>query len=235
MELPVIKTEEVTKTIELGNNIFVLRPWKTKDEKNFMIKQALLSKKKQESEKDLEKLLVEELVKPCIVDGDISKIDYNGLRRIIVELRCISIGDDIRDVNYKCTKCEKANSLDISLSEDGVINYKAENSEIQEINDSLSIRFKTVPFSKMESTIEEYDYIYLGIDEIIYEDTSYKDFSKENFEQFFDSFDLTTSKKITEKLIESSSELEIKKTVNCLHCDEENEIDLGSMSNFYLP
>ena len=54
MELPVIQNTEVTKTIELGDKLFVIRPWKTKDEKNFMIKQTLLSKKKQENEKELE-------------------------------------------------------------------------------------------------------------------------------------------------------------------------------------
>ena len=235
MELPVIQNTEVTKTIELGDKLFVIRPWKTKDEKNFMIKQTLLSKKKQENEKELEKLLIEELIKPCIIEGNIEELDYSGMRKIIVELRCISIGDDINDVSIECISCGKNNSFNISLNEEGVISYKQFNTKIYKLNEKISVRFKTIPYTKIKDDTEEYDYLYLGIDEIIYEGTSYKDFTKESFENFLDNMDIKTSKKLAESLIEASSSLEIKKSVKCLHCQEENEVDLGNMVNFYLP
>ena len=42
--LPKIQENIITKTILFGDNIVVIRPWKTKDERNFLVKKATLSK-----------------------------------------------------------------------------------------------------------------------------------------------------------------------------------------------
>ena len=235
MELPVIKTEEVTKTVVLGDKMFVIRPWKTKDEKNFLIKQTTMKKKDQDDPKALEKLLVEELVKPCIIDGDIDSISYDELKKLIIDIRCLSIGDDINDVTFECPKCEKNNIIDIMLEDEGVVTFKPTDIELKKISEVLSVRFKSVPFKKMSKDMSEYDYIYNSIDEIVYEEVSYKDFTRENFEQFFDSFDINTSKEIVEAMKDSVNSTVVKKEVLCQHCGEKKTIDLGNMTNFYTP
>jgi hypothetical protein len=90
-----LQKSEVTKTIVFGENVIVLKPWKTRDERNFLIKKASLPKNIQENVDKVHDLLVDDLIKPCIVSGDINSLSFNQLKLIMIELRMLSIGEEV--------------------------------------------------------------------------------------------------------------------------------------------
>lgn len=232
--LPKIQENNVTKTLIFGDNIVVIRPWKTKDERNFLIKKATLPKGAQDSDDKIQSLVINELVKPCIISGNVDILSVNQFKMIMFELRTISIGEMVEGITFKCKHCGTTNTIDIEI-DDNLVKYENGNSELCEINKDLSLRFKQIPFKIVNSKTEEIDFIYNSIEEVVYLGESYKTFTKREFEDFLDSLDLKTTKKMFEKLQECMDKLTIVKTVTCINCKENMDIDFGETPNFYIP
>lgn len=232
-QLPKLKSADVTRTIQLANKIFVVRPWKTKDERNFLIKQA--TTKTDGSDIAIEKLMINELIKPCVIEGDFDTLSYNELKKIMVDIRCISMGDDLKGVTIKCGHCGHTNIFDANIEDENLVNYTPTDTSLHTINDELKVRFKSVPHTKLSSNSTEIDYVYENIDELVIEDKSYKNFSKKDFELFFDDLDLNTTKIFLEKLKNSTDSTTIIKTIKCMHCSEDIIVNFEDMPNFLKP
>jgi len=207
--LPKIQQTEVTKTIMFGDRMYVIRPWKTKDERNFLIKKASLPKNIQENEDKVKDLLINDLIKPCIIDGNTDVLSMNEIKKLMLDIRCLSVGELVEGITFKCTSCGVANQIDISIDED-TMKFIPGDESLQKINDKLSIRFKSLPYKLISSKTNELDFVYHSVQEIVYEGKSFKDFSKSDFETFFDELDLKTTKDIQPSTVKFSSLLQTK-------------------------
>lgn len=229
-----LQKSEVTKTIVFGENVIVLKPWKTRDERNFLIKKASLPKNIQENVDKVHDLLVDDLIKPCIVSGDINSLSFNQLKLIMIELRMLSIGEEVEGINFKCQECGKSEEITITF-DDSLVKFEEGDFSIQEINESLKIKFKPIPHTLMRNKIDEMTILYSVVEEIIFNDVVYKDFTKKDFIDFFDALDLKTTKNIIKKLGSTADNLTIKQERICNHCGANNVLDFGELPNFYIP
>jgi hypothetical protein len=232
--LPKINTNEVTKTLKFGDRLYTVRPWKTKDERNFLIKQSLLPEKEL-TDNALQTLMIDELIKPCVIDGNFNDLSFAELKKIMITIRTMSMGDDIQGVKFKCSECGFGNIIDVYLDEEGVVDFKDADSSLQEISDELKIRFKPLSFRMISKKTDEIDLIYNSVQEIVYNGQSYSGFTKADFEEFFDNLDIKTTKTLMEKLEKSMDSLEISKDCNCAKCGAKNTIDFGDSPNFFMP
>lgn len=234
--LPKISNTEVTKTVKFGDRIYVVRPWKTRDERNFMIKQTTLPADVQNDEIKMQEILIEELIIPCIVDGDIDKLSFNEVKKLILDIRCMSIGGEIENFNFKCASCGTQNMGVVNIEEEGVVTFKEANTELQSVTDKLQVRFKPIPYRSIFRNIkDEMSIVYSSIDEIVYEGQSYKDFTKDDFIEFFDSLDIMTSKKLMGSLESSLDSLNIVGKLGCFKCGGITSVNFDDLPNFIMP
>jgi hypothetical protein len=157
------------------------------------------------------------------------------LKKIMIEIRVMSMGDDIQGVQFKCTSCQSTNIIDVYLDEEGVVEFKEADVSLQEITSDLKLRFKPISYKMITRNADEIDLIYNSIQEIVYKGQAYTGFDKKDFEEFFDSLDLKTTKIVMQKLEKSMDSLSITKKCNCSKCGEKNVIDFGDSPNFFMP
>jgi len=239
--LPVGNSNTVTKDIKIGSKEFIIRPWLTREEKNFLIEKSLLEKKnKKPNVNDIYKLLIKTLVQPCVIDGEYKNLSFDELRYLIVQIKKISSGEVVENIIVKCPSCNTP--LDVNVNLDGV-EYKSFDSTVKKINNDLKIKFKQIPFNIIKEEEDELFYIYESIDEIILKDKIYKGFSKENWDQFMDEMSINDTKKIGKVLSECFSDFKIPAEVSCIKEDCEHshtknnpiKLDLSDKENFYMP
>lgn len=229
-----LQKSEASKTLMFNDKIVIIRPWKTRDERNFLIKKAALPKNLQENMDKVHELLINDLIKPCVIEGNIDQLSFNQLKLLMIELRMLSIGEEVDGITFKCQECGKHEEITVTFDEE-FVKYTEGNYKEREISDSLKIRFKPMPHTIMKSKIDEIEILYAVVDEIIYNNVSYKDFTKQEFIEFFDALDLKTTKKIIKELGKSTDDLQIKTTHKCRNCGFETELDFGDVPNFYIP
>jgi len=232
--LPKIQETSVTKSLFFGDRVIVLRPWKTKDERNFLIKKAQLSKQDQEDEEKIRELIINDLIQPCVVSGDLTYLSFNELKKVMLELRCISIGEEVDGVTFRCSHCNGHNEISVIIDDD-LVRFTPCNTELQTIDDNIKIRFKSIPFRLIRKNSNDIDLLYSAISEIYYNDTQYKNFTKQDFQDFFDSLGLKVTKSIIKKLEETTDKLDMRRIIRCNKCSKENMIDYGEIPNFFIP
>lgn len=234
--LPKLEQSEIKKSLKIGSNIITIRPWKTKDERLFLIKKASLSKAQQEDSDKIKEVLINDLIKPCVLDvlnSSFDDLSMNALKALMLEIRKISVGDVVEGVNYKC-ECGFRNTCDIELTDD-LYQYVDGDYSVKKINNDLSLKFKPIGAKYVKTSSEDIDYLYKSIDSIIYQEIEYKDFTKKEFEEFFDSLDINTAKKIIEFLSSSVDSFTMVGHLKCASCGKETEVDFGEMPNFFIP
>jgi len=236
MELPIL-TNEVTKSLEINGEMFVIRPWTTKEEKNYFLKKAMLSKKKDTKMKEIDELMIDSLIRPCVIQGNLDLLSFTELKFLMIEIRIISIGEEVEGVVFKCSSCGKTNENVLNLDAEGVITFNNSSKEVVEINEDIKIKFKSVPFkllTEIEDGREEL-FLYYSISEIHIKGKIYTDFTKDNFQEFFDSLDINTTKKIVKELEKNVEHLKIVQEYSCMFCGEQTKIEFDEMPNFFLP
>jgi len=239
--LPIQKTETITKELKIGDKNFIVRPWLTKEEKNFLIEKSIIEKKNKEpGVNEIYNLLIKTLVKPCVINGDIDNLSFDEVRYLIVFIKKISSGEVIEDIVVKCPSCNTPINLNVNLDN---IEFKEFDRSIKKINDNLSIKFKPIPFKMIKENEDDLFYLYNSIDEIIIDDIVYKNFTRKNWDEYLDSLSISDSKKIGEVLSECFTDFKIKAQTYCIKKDCKHSfesknpiiLDLSDKENFYLP
>lgn len=226
-------SKDLNHSFEIGKEIFTIRPWKTKDERNFMLKYSMVENQPNANK---EKLMYEELIKPCILSGDTSSLTVDGLKRLVVELRIISNGSTLENITFKCTNedCGKTNEFSMELEDS--FEYTDFDSSFKKINDKLNIKFKPINFEKVmkiaESNNKDFEFITSSIDVIEYEDIIYESFTDKEVDEFVDNLDINSFKEIIKALAECKDNIEIKTTQKCIFCKEDNSIVIDD-NNFF--
>lgn len=226
-------SNDITETLTINNETLIIRPWKTKDERNYMIKQSLNEDKKKQVSKEI--LIVDELIKPCIISGDIEKLSGEGLKRLILEMKIISNGNEVEGVSFKCNSCEKPNEVTINLSDS--VTYSKGCTDFVELTKDLNVSFKTIPFREFfklgDKNEPEFEYILNSVDKIEYKDEIFDEFTKDELKNFIDDLDLKTYKALVEAMITNREVTEIKSEQNCMHCNSVNKLDFTEDKSFF--
>lgn len=231
--LPKIKNE-LTHTFKIGDEIFTIRPWKTKDERQILLKTSLNEGSEIKEREDL--LFIDGLILPCVLSGDPEKLSTEGIKRLFIEVKMISTGDDSIDIGYDCIGCGKKNELKVQLNES--LKYKPFDTSFKKINEITSIKFKPIPFREVanitdsDSTDKEYEFLLNSIDKIEYEDTIYDEFTLEELQDFIDELPSDTFVTMVNSLIECKDSVVIETDSECVFCKEENHIVLDGENDF---
>ena len=231
--LPKVQNE-LKHTFKIGDDLFVVRPWKTKDERNLLLQTSMNESSEVKSREDL--MFIDSLILPCVISGDVESLSSEGIRRLFIEIKMISTGDDTVHYSCKCPSCEKQNEFDISISE--CLEYKSFGRSFIKINDDLSIKFKPIKFREiinlMEDNLIDQDYAFLlnSIDSVEYMDEIYDEFTIQELSEFIDELPHDTFSKMVSELIDTKDSISIKSKVKCRHCSEDFDINIDGENDF---
>jgi hypothetical protein len=229
-------SEKLTHSIKIGEGLFVIRPWKTKDERAYMLKSSTYESSlgNNITSAEQEMVLFNELIKPCIISGDYKKLSGEGLKRLIYEIRIISMGDEIQDFKFTCSACSKPNMTTLIIGDK--IKYKQFDKNWHKINEKLSVKFKPIHFEDVFKILEtknnEVTFVIKSIEAIEYEGKVYDDFSEEELTVFCDDLDLKSFKIISENLIKAKDETTVDINCRCMFCNEETKVEMDGDNDF---
>lgn len=212
-----------------------VRGWKVKDEKELLF--ALESEENAENNKT--KYIIS-FLKGCVDDPTkFDTVSENDLKKICIEVRKLAKGDTI-EYDYKCSKCGLPLHDEVNITKHQAIKNFDE-SPIK-VNDELVITMRDLPFKKSEELFEKYKtrskflfyYIVNSIDGITYKGETFTEFSEAEMVEFLDQLDPKDMDEIYKKFDEKVSEVELKRTVKCLKCKTDTEVNFGDLLSFLV-
>lgn len=238
MKLPIINenVNYIKTKLPSGKNIGV-NGWYVKEEKDLLFAIEV------DTNEDSKISHIINLLKQCVDDKvKFNTLSENDLRKIAIEARKLSKGDTI-EYNHECTnpKCEHKFFDEVNLTKDQFI--KPFDVSPAVINDKLILTFKDLDWIKVEElTIDEtntaskfsFKYLINSIDSITYDSVTYTDFTPEDCETFIDQLNPTELNKLYNAFEGKLSECTLKRTVTCLKCKKEIDVNFGDLLSFLV-
>lgn len=231
MALPVLQTTKYTTIIPSTNETIQFRAFLVKEEKIL-----LMAQESGENSQILSAL--EDVITACTFNKvDVKKLTSYDLEHIFIQLRMKSVGEII-SLRIPCKKCSKLNEIDVDLNDVEISNIDAEpNAKIQ-LTDSVGIVVRTIPVSEMgnisDKTEDFISTIALCIDSVFDNDKVWTraELSSKELEDFISSFSREQLGKI-ENFITHQPKLTYSTTVKCHSCNEDIEISLEGLQDFF--
>jgi hypothetical protein len=234
MALPKIDVPRYPVTIPSSGEEFIMRPYLVKEEKVL-----LLALESQDSKQIT--LAIRNLINSCIEgDFDIEKLASFDIEKLFLELRSISVGDEI-NLTSKCSECETENAVSFKTSDIRLTDYDPNNHLIK-LTDTVGVtmRYPTAELLN-EIGLEDLDTIsglmglVVGCINTIFEEDNVYDVKKETNEEvqgFIDSLTSDQFQKIS-GFFRNIPRLEYNLAYECSNCNHKNETVLRGLSSFF--
>ena len=235
MSLPNLSEEaSFTKTdLPCGKKIGV-KPWKVKEERELLF--AIDGQKDTAAGRHEILKMMRKCVDNVSMFDSLSDTSYVYL---IIQLRKLSKGSKI-EYSYTCTnpKCKFQLSDDVDLNKDIVI--KKFTCGVCKIHDNLIFSTKEIPFTELEhlkatyeKTVEyNYHYVLKSIDSFSFKGEAYTEFTEQELIDALDTMDSNSFETLTNFVLESISNISIKKELKCKRCSTEMEVPFGDLYYF---
>ncbi len=213
---PISKVKTEFFEIDLGHKTVSVRKWKAKDRKNF--------KKTIKETENIDKSIINSLVLNCLKDKSVA-LTNSEIQYLLIELRKISISNKLV-FNYKCDKCDKDNSKDLTIDYVNNFNYKPWKP------------FKEVEFGNIKNVNffnenkEDDD----DINEIAFHTMSINgDISKTFNEviEFYEEMDVQKFDEIYEHFLNYTFTLNNEAIITCNFCKNKQTFEFDEIPNFF--
>jgi predicted nucleic-acid-binding Zn-ribbon protein len=236
MGLPTINAENhyISTKVPSGKSIGVCG-WKVKEEKELLF--AL------EMEENVEETKISHIInllKQCVDDkAKFNSLSENDLVKVAIETRKLAKGDTV-EYNYECPKCGTKFFDEVNLTTEQVV--KQFDVSPLTVNDKLTVTFKDLDWVKVEalykasSSSSKFTFKHLinSIDSITYDGTTHTEFSADEAEGFIDQLGPNDMKVIYEGFEARLSTCMLSRTVKCLKCKDQVEINFGDFLSFLV-
>jgi len=181
------------------------------------------------------------LIDTCCEDIDAKKLAGVDLEYLFIQMRIKSVGET-SDVVVPCEECKQDNEIKIDLESILVNRPEPEISNIIEITDNISLDMhqptyeiiQTMDANKTEDPKQIFEMVAKCIVKIIDGDEVHTrdDFSSKELNSFLDTMSLDMFEKI-QLYFGNAPSLEINHNYNCVHCKEDNFLELKGVANFF--
>ena len=234
MALPKIDVPRYPVTIPSSGEEYIMRPYLVKEEKVL-----LLALESQDSKQIT--LAIRNLITSCIEgDLDIETLASFDIEKLFLELRAISVGDEIA-LSSKCSECEHENKVSLKTSDVGLTNYNPDDKVIR-LTDTVGVTM-VYPTAELLANIGVEDLesvsglmsLIIGCVNTIFDEDNIYDVEKESNEEVQDFIEGLTSAQF-QKLsgfFRSMPRLEYNLTYKCESCGHENETVLRGLASFF--
>jgi len=212
-----------------GKDVY-FRPWKSKDEKNFL---TLMEAKEEITDDDFKNILI----LPCLKDKDIY-LSEADLQYLLIEIRKQSISDEF-EMKFICKneKCKSVNEIDVNF--DDIVDYKPDNVKIFK-DENLIIHFGNIKNIQIfEEKIKDVNHIeknfiemIMRIEKIIINDKEYNTFTYDEVYNYINELEVKQYDKLIKYYNDNKSNMNIEGTFNCAFCGHENSFYFDEIPNF---
>ena len=241
MSLPQVTTPIYDITIPSTGKTVRIRPFLVREEKLLLM--ATQSK-------DTKEIIstVTQVVSNCFVDQDVNvnQLAFFDIDYLFIALRAKSIGETV-ELQFTCNaitpedgnKCGHIFPVEVDISKARV--EKDENIEEKIwVTETIGVKFKYPKYGIMRSLadIEEpferkMQMIYACIDFIFDKDKVYSDYTKEDFEKFFDSLTVAQVEKL-EKWVDNLPTFVVDLEKKCDKCGYNHKIKYKDFTSFFF-
>lgn len=240
MELPKIDLPIYELKLPSDGRTVRVRPFLVKEEKLLLI--AVESK-------DQNTIIqtTKQIINNCLIDNDVNveKLPFFDVDYLFIALRAKSIGETV-SVNFICNmysegnKCGTMFPVDIDISKCEVVK-KEDATNIIKLTDKLSLKMRYPGYEVMKRFNESEDnftkkikIMAASIDQIIEGDRvlSHKDFSREQLEEYIESFTEEQYKKL-EEYVDNFPSFVILAQGSCPKCKFEHKLRYSDFSSFF--
>lgn len=219
------KFDEKFYEYEINNKVIKYKPWKTKDEKEFLIFQ-------QSTEDESFDKLYDIMVAPCIETTE--ELTYGEKQMLLIEIRKKSYGEAV-EFSFTCGKCKTYNDVQMNISD--VVTYKR--GEFEPLTfEGIVITLKSPTTSKisddnLSNVDKDFNTFVNHVDTVTKDGEVYKDFTfaeiSEFFEQMpskmFDYFFREYTKKVEGITYYAEGE--------CINCKTKQNLNISKIPNFF--
>jgi len=240
MSLPQVTTPIYDITIPSTGKATRIRPFLVKEEKLLLM--ATQSR-------DTKEIIgtVKQVINNCFVDGDINTNDlaFFDMDYLFIALRAKSIGETV-ELQFTCNsvtsegqKCGHVFPVEVDISNAHI----EKNENIQEkiwVTESIGVKFKYPKYGVMRALADIEDnferkmqMIYACIDFIFDKDKVYSDYTKEDFEKFFDSLTVAQVEKL-EQWVDNLPTFAVNLEKTCDRCGFNHKIKYKDFTSFFL-
>lgn len=242
MSLPQVTTPLYDIVIPSTGKSVRIRPFLVKEEKLLLM--ATQSK-------DTNEIIstVKQVISNCLVDGDVNVNDlaFFDMDYLFIALRAKSIGETV-ELQFTCNsvtpegqKCGHIFPVDVDISKAHIV--KDETLEEKTwITDTVGVKFKYPKYGVMRALADIEDpfeqkskMIHACIDFIFDKDKVYsvKDYTKEDFEKFFDNLTVAQLEKL-EKWVDGLPTFAVDLEKTCDRCGFNHKIRYNDFTSFFL-
>lgn len=240
MALPVINQDYKYVKVPLpsGKSIGV-RGWKVKDEKELLFSLETVSDS-DNVEFDKIKGIVS-FLKECVDDKNkFDKLSENDIKRICIEIRKMSKGDEI-EYGYECPHCKAKITDMVNLTK--TLKVKSFDTTPFAVNDKLVLTFKDLEWLKTQDLYTRFSdsatkfafyFIINSIDSLTYEGVTYTEFTEDEIVTFIDQLDPTDMDKLYKDFGNKGSSVSLDKQIKCTKCKEQIDVEFGDVLSFLV-
>lgn len=240
MELPKIDLPIYELKLPSDGRTVRVRPFLVKEEKLLLI--AVESK-------DQSTIIqtTKQIINNCLIDNDVNveKLPFFDVDYLFIALRAKSVGETV-SVNFICNmytdgaKCGTMFPVDIDISKCEVIK-KDGISNVVKITDKVALKMRYPGYEVMKRFNESEDsftkkikIMAASIDQIVEGDRvmSYKDFSREQLEQYIETFTEEQYKKL-EEYVDNFPSFVILAEGTCPKCKFEHKLRYSDFTSFF--
>ncbi len=234
MALPKIDVPRYPVTIPSSGEELMMRPYLVKEEK------VLLLALESQDPKQIA-MAIRNLITSCIEGNlDIDVLDSFDIEKLFLELRAISVGDEIK-LTSQCSECEHVNEVGLKTSDVNLTDYNPEANTIR-LTESVGVTMR-YPTAELlaEIGVEEIDSItglmslIVGCVNTIFDEENVYDVKKESNEEVQDFLDSLTSDQFQKvaAFFGDIPKLEYNLSYECEKCNHENETVLRGLASFF--
>lgn len=235
MNLPKLDLPRHKMVLPSTGQELIMRPYLVKEEKILLL--ALESQDPGQIA-----LAIKGLIEGCVeTEFDIEKLPGFDIEKIFLELRSISVGDNI-GLNVKCQKCEEHNQMSLNIQDVTMTDYNPDDKVIK-LTDSVGV---TMNYPNAEALAkidpEKVDSIEGIMDLLvacvanIFDDENVYPAKEDNIDEIRDFVEgLTTEQfKSIARFFSSMPMLAYDLEFECEHCGHENKIELRGLNSFFI-
>ena len=242
LPLPQVTTPTYDVTIPSSGKTIKIRPFLVKEEKLLLM--ATQSK-------DTNEIIstVRQVINNCLVDSDVTvdNLAFFDIDYLFIALRAKSIGETV-ELQFTCNatneegnRCGQIFPVEVDISKAHVVKDKELEDKVW-ITDTIGVKFKYPKYSVMRSLADVQDpyeqksrMIYACIDFIFDKDNVYsvKDYTKEDFEKFFDSLTVAQLEKL-EEWVDNLPTFAVDLEKKCDKCGFNHKIRYDDFASFFL-
>ena len=217
------KFENKQYEFNINGKTIKFRPWKTKDEREFLIL------KESEGEVTFNQLY-KSMALPCIeYDGELTQGEK---QMILFEIRKKSYGESV-DFNFTCGDCGSYNEAKFNIKD--IVKYSPSDFKPQ-IKDGFTVTYKDPGDFDLtdvkEFDIEYYSFLY-HIDTITYDNEVHKDFTIEELSEFFDDMPAELFDFFYSGFVTRIETIEYTAKSTCLNCKKEQDLEISQIPNLF--